>query len=158
MSISFYVNEKLFMSNVHPLTRLIDVLREELFLTGTKEGCSEGECGACAVLLNDRVVNSCLIPISTLDENDYIVTIEHYTETNKGGALVKAFLEEGAVQCGYCIPGMIMSAHELLSLAKKELTELDVRRGMSGNLCRCTGYDHIVNAVLKASKENKDLW
>ncbi len=159
MAISFYVNEKLIKSNANPLTRLIDVLRQELSLTGTKEGCSEGECGACAVLLNDKVVNSCLIPISTLDAGDYIITVEHYTETNHGKALVNAFLEEGAVQCGYCIPGMIMSAHELLSLAnKKEVTELDVRRGISGNLCRCTGYDHIVNAILKASKENKDLW
>ena len=158
MSIKFNVNGKDFVTEREPLSRLIDVLREELNLTGTKEGCGEGECGACAVLLNGKIINSCLIPIANV-ENAKIVTIEMYSETEKGKVVANAFLEEGAVQCGYCIPGMIMSAHELLSLAnKKEVTELDVRRGISGNLCRCTGYDHIVNAILKASKENKDLW
>lgn len=158
MAISFYINEKLFNTDSDSLTRLIDVLRNEALLTGTKEGCGEGECGACAVLLNDRVLNSCLIPISTLDESDHIITIEHYAETSRGKALTKAFLEEGAVQCGYCIPGMIMAAHEVLSETKPETTELSIRQGISGNLCRCTGYDHIVAAVLKASKENKGLW
>ncbi|MBW5378122.1 (2Fe-2S)-binding protein [Brachyspira pilosicoli] len=161
MAISFTVNNKKINTELNPLTRLIDFLRDELKLTGTKEGCGEGECGACAVLMNGKVVNSCLIPIA-LCEGKEILTIEGYTETEKGKIVTKAFIDEGAVQCGFCTPGMVMSTEAILNNTKGKPTEEEVRRGLSGNLCRCTGYDHIVNAVLRASemasKEGKKLW
>ena len=161
MAISFTVNNKRINIELNPLTRLIDFLRDELKLTGTKEGCGEGECGACAVLMNGKVVNSCLIPIA-LCEGKEILTIEGYTETEKGKIVTKAFIDEGAVQCGFCTPGMVMSTEAILNDTKGKPTEEEVRRGLSGNLCRCTGYDHIVNAVLRASemasKEGKKLW
>ena len=161
MAISFTVNNKKIATGLNPLTRLIDFLRDELKLTGTKEGCGEGECGACAVLMNGKVVNSCLIPIA-LCEGKEILTIEGYTETEKGKIVTKAFIDEGAVQCGFCTPGMVMSTEAILNDTKGHPTEEEVRRGLSGNLCRCTGYDHIVNAVLRASdmasKEGKKLW
>lgn len=161
MAISFTVNNKKINTELNPLTRLIDFLRDELKLTGTKEGCGEGECGACAVLMNGKVVNSCLIPIA-LCEGKEILTIEGYTETEKGKIVTKAFIDEGAVQCGFCTPGMVMSTEAILNDTKGHPTEEEVRRGLSGNLCRCTGYDHIVNAVLRASKmaseEGKKLW
>lgn len=161
MAISFTVNNKKINTELNPLTRLIDFLRDELKLTGTKEGCGEGECGACAVLMNGKVVNSCLIPIA-LCERKEILTIEGYTETEKGKIVTKAFIDEGAVQCGFCTPGMVMSTEAILNDTKGHPTEEEVRRGLSGNLCRCTGYDHIVNAVLRASdmasKEGKKLW
>lgn len=161
MAISFTVNNKKINTELNPLTRLIDFLRDELKLTGTKEGCGEGECGACAVLMNGKVVNSCLIPIA-LCEGKEILTIEGYTETEKGKIVTKAFIDEGAVQCGFCTPGMVMSTEAILNDTKGKPTEEEVRRGLSGNLCRCTGYDHIVNAVLRASemasREGKKLW
>ena len=161
MAISFTVNNKKINTELNPLTRLIDFLRDELKLTGTKEGCGEGDCGACAVLMNGKVVNSCLIPIA-LCEGKEILTIEGYTETEKGKIVTKAFIDEGAVQCGFCTPGMVMSTEAILNDTKGKPTEEEVRRGLSGNLCRCTGYDHIVNAVLRASemasKEGKKLW
>ena len=157
MSISFKVNNKQIITDLNPLTRLIDFIRDELKLTGTKEGCGEGECGACAVFFDGKVVNSCLIPLA-LCEGKKIVTIEGYTETERGKVVAKAFLDEGAVQCGFCIPGMVMSSEVILNKTKGNPTEEQVRRGLSGNLCRCTGYDHIVNAVLRAAKEGKNLW
>ena len=157
MSISFKVNNKQIITDLNPLTRLIDFIRDELKLTGTKEGCGEGECGACAVFFGGKVVNSCLIPLA-LCEGKNIITIEGYTETERGKVVAKAFLDEGAVQCGFCIPGMVMSSEVILNKTKGNPTEEQVRRGLSGNLCRCTGYDHIVNAVLRAAKEGKNLW
>lgn len=157
MSISFKVNNKQITTDLNPLTRLIDFIRDELKLTGTKEGCGEGECGACAVFFDGKVVNSCLIPLA-LCEGKNIITIEGYTETERGKVVAKAFLDEGAVQCGFCIPGMVMSSEVILNKTKGNPTEEQVRRGLSGNLCRCTGYDHIVNAVLRAAKEGKNLW
>ena len=157
MSISFKVNNKQITTDLNPLTRLIDFIRDELKLIGTKEGCGEGECGACAVFFDGKVVNSCLIPLA-LCEGKNIITIEGYTETERGKVVAKAFLDEGAVQCGFCIPGMVMSSEVILNKTKGNPTEEQVRRGLSGNLCRCTGYDHIVNAVLRAAKEGKKLW
>ncbi|OEJ13438.1 (2Fe-2S)-binding protein [Brachyspira hampsonii] len=161
MSIKFKVNGNEINTELEPLTRLIDFIRDELKLTGTKEGCGEGECGACAVVMNGKVVNSCLIPI-ILCEGKEIITIEQYAETEKGKIVTKAFMEEGAVQCGFCTPGMVMSSEAILNDTKGKPTEYQVRKGLSGNLCRCTGYDHIVSAVLRASdiafKEGKNLW
>ena len=138
MSISFKVNNKQITTDLNPLTRLIDFIRDELKLTGTKEGCGEGECGACAVFFDGKVVNSCLIPLA-LCEGKNIITIEGYTETERGKVVAKAFLDEGAVQCGFCIPGMVMSSEVILNKTKGNPTEEQVRRGLSGNLCRCTG-------------------
>lgn len=157
MSIKFNVNGKEFVTDRDALTRLIDVLREDLNLTGTKEGCGEGECGACAVLLDGKIVNSCLIPIANV-ENTQVVTIEKYSGTEKGKVVANAFLEEGAVQCGYCTPGMVMAAENILSETNGKPTESEIREGISGNLCRCTGYDHIVEAVLRASNDASRLW
>ena len=134
---------------VYPMERLLDVLREESHLTGTKEGCGEGECGSCSVLLNDVLVNSCLVPV--LQANGArIVTIEGLAENEHLHPLQQAFLECGAAQCGICTPGMILAAVELLKKTPRPNLE-EIREGLSGNLCRCTGYIQIFEAVAKAA-------
>jgi aerobic carbon-monoxide dehydrogenase small subunit len=145
------VNGKKEAIEAHPLTRLLDVLREHLKLTGTKEGCGEGECGACAVLINGEVVNSCLVPVAQLS-NAEIITIEGIASTPYGERLQKAFIEYGGAQCGICTPGMILAAAKLLERTPKP-TENDLRNGLSGNLCRCTGYTRIFEAILSASQD-----
>ncbi len=131
--------------NVWPMARLMDVLREDIGLTGTKEGCGEGECGACAVLLDGELVNSCLIPVMQANGSK-IVTIEGLS-----GSLQEAFLQTGGAQCGICTPGMIMAAHALLERIPKPMLD-DIREGLAGNLCRCTGYQKIFDAVTLAAK------
>jgi carbon-monoxide dehydrogenase small subunit len=148
------VNGKKHGIQAHPLTRLLDVLREQLKLTGAKEGCGEGECGACAVLINGEVVNSCLVPIAQLATAD-IVTIEGIAATPHGERLQKAFVQCGGAQCGICTPGMIVAAAHLLQRCPKP-SEEDLRTGLSGNLCRCTGYTRIFEAILSAS-QNADV-
>ena len=130
--------------------RLLDVLREDLGLTGTKEGCGEGECGACTVLVNGYPVTSCLIPAAQLRDGTEIMTIEGLEHTEQGRALQQAYLEKGASQCGFCIPGMLMSSYALL-LRNPHPTEAEVREAHAGNLCRCTGYEKIMEAVLFAA-------
>ena len=130
--------------------RLLDVLREDLGLTGTKEGCGEGECGACTVLVNGYPVTSCLIPAAQLRDGTEIITIEGLEHTEQGRALQQAYLEKGASQCGFCIPGMLMSSYALL-LRNPHPTEAEVREAHAGNLCRCTGYEKIMEAVLFAA-------
>lgn len=129
--------------------RLIDFLREELKLKGTKEGCGEGECGACTVIMDGRVVNSCLVLAASCN-NSEITTIEGI-----GGKelhpIQKAFLDVGAVQCGYCIPGMVLSAKAILD-DNLDAEEEEIREGISGNLCRCTGYTKIIEGVLLAKE------
>jgi carbon-monoxide dehydrogenase small subunit len=139
---------------VNPGDRLIDVLRDQLELTGTKEGCGEGECGACTVNLNGQAVLSCLILAAQAD-NCAIVTIEGLHKGPALHPLQKAFVSEAAVQCGYCTPGMIMAAKPLVE-KDPQATEAKIRQHLSGNLCRCTGYDQPVRAVLKAAKEIKE--
>ncbi|HOW37454.1 MAG TPA: (2Fe-2S)-binding protein [Bacillota bacterium] len=136
--------------------RLLDVLRTDFGLKGPKEGCGEGECGACAVLIDHRIVNSCLMPLASCEGKD-IVTIEGFSETERFTVLQKAYSECGAVQCGFCTPGMILASESLLH-ANPHPTEEEVRIGLSGNLCRCTGYNMIVKAVLLAAKEGEGLW
>lgn len=133
----------------YPLARLLDVLRDELKLTGTKEGCGEGECGACAVFVDGKLVNSCLIPVGQLNGAN-IVTIEGVAQGASLNGVQKAFLEKGAVQCGMCTPGMVMAAVGLLK-ANPRPNEKEIREGLSGNLCRCTGYQKIVQSVAEAS-------
>lgn len=155
-SISFKLNGELITLMTHPLKRLVDVLREDLNLTGTKEGCGEGECGACAVLINNKLVNSCLVPAANL-EGQSIVTIEGYKTTEKFNLLKACFEKAGGVQCGFCTPGMILAAEALL-LQNHNPSETEIRSSLAGNLCRCTGYNMIIEAILLAAKEGERLW
>jgi carbon-monoxide dehydrogenase small subunit len=132
-----------------PMKRLLDVLREDLHLTGTKEGCGEGECGACAVLINGDLVNSCLVPVLQA-EGAGITTIEGIAADKKLHPIQQCFLEEGGAQCGICTPGMILATHHLLE-KHPQPTLLQIKEGLNGNLCRCTGYMRIFNAVRQAA-------
>jgi carbon-monoxide dehydrogenase small subunit len=132
-----------------PMKRLLDVLREDLGLTGAKEGCGEGECGSCSVLMNGDLVNSCLIPILQV-EGAEITTIEGVAINEKLHPIQQCFLENGGAQCGICTPGMILATHHLLEKYPKP-TLLQIQEGLSGNLCRCTGYIRIFNAVQAAA-------
>jgi carbon-monoxide dehydrogenase small subunit len=134
---------------VEPRQTLIDALRYELGLTGTKEGCGDGNCGSCTVLLNGQAVNSCLVFAIEVDGQD-ITTIEGLHQGGKLHPLQQAFIDEGAVQCGFCTPGMILTAKAFLD-SNPCPTEAEVRLALAGNLCRCTGYDKIVRAILKVA-------
>jgi aerobic carbon-monoxide dehydrogenase small subunit len=134
--------------NAHPLARLLDVLREQLQLTGTKEGCGEGECGACSVLIDGVLVNSCLVPVLQV-VGAQIKTIEGLADGAQLHAVQAAFIETGGAQCGICTPGMVLAAVCLLEQTP-EPTEEDIRNGLAGNLCRCTGYMKIFDAVVRA--------
>ena len=136
--------------------RLLDVLRNTYRCTSVKCGCKEGECGACSVLMDGVLVNSCCVAMGAVQNSD-IVTMEGFRETERFAALDKAFGELSAVQCGFCIPGMVLAAEALLS-KNAHPTEDEIREGLSGNLCRCTGYNAIVNAVGNAAKEGNGLW
>ncbi len=155
-NITFTLNHKTVTIDIDPTKRLLDVLRNDFQLTGPKEGCGEGECGACAVLLNNQVVNSCLVPIGTV-HNQTILTIEGLSESKQGEILQDAYTKEGAVQCGFCTPGMLMASHGLL-IQNPHPTDDEIKIGLSGNLCRCTGYNMIINAVKKAAKDGEGLW
>src|SRR6266404_4502620 len=147
---SFFANRKAERVRAHPMERLLDVLRVELGLNGAKEGCGEGECGSCSVLMNGKLVNSCLVPaLQAAGAN--LTTIEGIAESPRLSALQAAFLECGGAQCGICNPGMILSACHLLN-KKPEPTLEDIREGLSGNLCRCTGYMQIFEAVAQAAR------
>jgi carbon-monoxide dehydrogenase small subunit len=148
--ISLTVNGADRTIHAYPMARLLDVLREELALPGTKEGCGEGECGSCSVLMDGVLVNSCLIP-ALQASGASIVTIEGLANDDRLHPLQKAFLECGAAQCGICTPGMILAAVNLLEKTPQPSLE-EIREGLSGNLCRCTGYLQIFEAVAKASR------
>ena len=145
------VNGQQHALEVAPHHTLLDVLRKALALTGTKECCAEGECGACTILVNGRAINSCLMLALEADGSE-ITTIEGLAVGGQLSPLQAAFLEKGAVQCGFCTPGMIMSAHYLLQ-QNPQPSEAEVREGLAGNLCRCAGYSRIIEAVLAAAKE-----
>ena len=155
MKLSFYVNNRLVQLETDPDRRLLDILREDLSLTGTKEGCAEGECGACTVLLDGEAVHSCLTLAVQL-EGRHVVTIEGLSETGELDILQKAFVEEIAIQCGFCTSGMIMSAKALL-LKNPTPTEEEIRVALSGNICRCSGYVQIVRAVDRAARELREV-
>jgi carbon-monoxide dehydrogenase small subunit len=148
--ISITVNGKLETVQVYPMERLLDVLRQELGLTGTKEGCGEGECGSCAVLIDGMLVNSCLIP--ALQANSAkIVTIEGLASDGGLEILQQAFLDCGGAQCGICTPGMILASLHLLKKNPQPTLE-EIREGLAGNLCRCTGYMQIFEALAEAGR------
>ena len=130
--------------------RLLDVIREDLGATGTKEGCGEGECGACSVIIDGEVVDSCLVAVGQVEGSD-VITVEGLADGGRLTALQQAFIEHGAAQCGICTPGMLLAAHVLLEQSRR-LTAEDVREGLAGNLCRCTGYTKIIDAVLSCTK------
>ena len=143
------VNGQAVTLPVHAMERLLDVLRRDLRLTGTKEGCGEGECGSCSVLMDGVLVNSCLIPVLQA-KGSSIVTVEGLAGDRRWGALQQAFLDCGAAQCGICTPGMILAAYYLLGKIPMPTVE-EIREGLSGNLCRCTGYLQIIEAVSEAA-------
>jgi len=130
------------------MARLLDVLREQLHLTGTKEGCGEGECGACTVVINGQIVNSCLVPLAQANGTE-ITTIEGVAANGELHAVQQAFIDHGGAQCGICTPGMVLAAVDLLK-RNPEPTENDIRNGLAGNLCRCTGYMKIFESVVRA--------
>jgi len=146
-----FINGKSYSVTQAPETRLIDLLRDHLKLTGTKEGCGEGECGACSIILNGRLVNSCLILVGQIKDEDKITTIEGVEKTTLGRKIQRSFVKAGAVQCGFCIPGMVMASYALLK-KKRDVTKGEIIEGLSGNLCRCTGYKKIIEAVEGATK------
>ncbi|EKQ55038.1 MULTISPECIES: (2Fe-2S)-binding protein [unclassified Clostridium] len=155
-TITLNINNRIIFTKENSTKRLLDFLREDLDITGPKEGCGEGECGACAVIIDNELVNSCLVTIGSIAEKE-VLTVEGLKGTKQFDVLEKCFAEAGAIQCGFCTPGMIMAAHTLLSRNPKP-TEDDVRDGISGNLCRCTGYNMIINAILMAAKRGDGLW
>jgi aerobic-type carbon monoxide dehydrogenase small subunit (CoxS/CutS family) len=134
------------------MRRFLDVLRNDLGLKGSKEGCGEGECGACTVILNGEPVVSCFIPAGQIADGSEIITVEGLEKTDGGRILQQAYIEKGAVQCGFCIPGTIVSSYSLLS-KNNNPSNREIREAHEGNLCRCTGYDKIVEAVRRAAEQ-----
>lgn len=154
--INFILNGQAVTSHAKVNERLLDILRTEFRLTGVKCGCKEGECGACSVILNGRLVNSCLVAMGSI-EGSKVMTIEGYCETERFAVLDRAYAAVSAVQCGFCIPGMML-ASECILARNPNPTDAEIREGISGNLCRCTGYNAIVEAIGLAAKEGRGLW
>ena len=152
IALTFTVNGRRRRVRVPAMKRLLDVLREDCALPGTKEGCGEGECGACTVMIDGRTVNSCLVPAVQAD-GATILTVEGLARGAKLSALQQAFVTMGGAQCGICTPGILLSAHELLRRARGRVpSDTEVREALAGNLCRCTGYQKIVDAVRAAAR------
>jgi carbon-monoxide dehydrogenase small subunit len=148
-NITFTLNGQPTTVEAPPIKRLLDLLREDLHLTGTKEGCGEGECGSCSVLMNGELVNSCLVPALQI-EGATIQTIEGVAHDGRLDPVQQCFLEEGGAQCGICTPGMVLATHHLLQKYPQP-TLLQIQEGLAGNLCRCTGYMRIFESVRKAA-------
>ena len=148
--IAFQVNGALREVEAYPMERLLDILREQLGLTGTKEGCGEGECGACSVLIDGELTNSCLVPVLQVAASD-VITIEGLAKNERLHPIQEAFATTGGAQCGICTPGMIMASYQLLR-SNPHPSDEEIREGLAGNLCRCTGYQKIFDAVRQASE------
>lgn len=148
------INSRQQTLQAHPLARLLDVLREQLNLKGAKEGCGEGECGACAVLMDGELVNSCLVPVLQV-EGAEITTIEGVAKDSQLHAVQEAFVAAGGAQCGICTPGMIIAAVNLLEKIPHP-TDEQIRSGLAGNLCRCTGYTKIFTSVVRACEQAQE--
>lgn len=151
MKISFLLNGKKATAECAPLARLLDVLRSQLGMTGVKEGCGEGECGACAIFIDGKLVNSCITPAARADGAE-VVTVDGFRATDRYAAIESAFENTGGVQCGFCTPGFVMATEALLRENPKPSDD-EIRDGLSGNLCRCTGYNMIIGAVRHASEK-----
>ena len=155
VELAFTVNGRRRRVQVPAMKRLLDVLREDCALPGTKEGCGEGECGACTVMIDGRAVNSCLVPAAQAD-GAVILTVEGLARGARLSALQQAFVSMGGAQCGICTPGILLSAHELLRRTRGRVPgDAEVREALAGNLCRCTGYQKIVDAVRAAAKASR---
>jgi carbon-monoxide dehydrogenase small subunit len=148
MQINFKVNGEERSVEGFPMARLLDVLREQIHLTGTKEGCGEGECGACTIIIDGKIVNSCLVPLAQVNGAE-ITTIEGVAENGELHAVQQAFIDHGGAQCGICTPGMVLAAVDLLK-RNPQPSESEIRNGLAGNLCRCTGYMKIFESVVRA--------
>lgn len=155
ITVNFVVNKKPVTVEADPNERLLDVLRNTLRLTGTKEGCAVGECGACTVILNGKAVTSCLVPIGTV-EGKSVTTIEGVGADGKLDPVQEAILNNHALQCGFCTPGFVMSAKALLD-ENPNATKEEIRRAISGNLCRCTGYEQLTVAIYEAAQKLKEI-
>lgn len=151
MKLSFILNGKPLTLETEPDRRLLDLLRKDLHMTGTKEGCAEGECGACTVIIDGEAVHSCLVLACQL-EGKHVTTIEGLEENGELSRIQRIFVEETAIQCGYCTTGMIMSAKALL-LHNPHPTETEIRNALAGNICRCSGYTQIIRAVERTAAE-----
>ena len=154
MTFAFMLNGEPAEVEVSGMRRLLDVLREDLGLTGTKEGCGEGECGACSVLLDGQVVDACLVPVSQA-RGASVQTVEGLAPAGTLGVLQQAFLETGGAQCGICTPGMLMAGQAFLA-SGAEPSEENIREAIAGNLCRCTGYTKIIEAIAVAAERSVD--
>ncbi|MBW1807886.1 MAG: (2Fe-2S)-binding protein [Deltaproteobacteria bacterium] len=151
VSVSLNINGSLALFEVESDERLVDTLRDKAGLTGTKVGCGIGECGACSVLMNGKLVASCLVLTASADGAE-ITTVEGLGRDGQLSDLQKAFVDEGAIQCGYCTPGMLMASAYLLARYKRPTTA-QIRHGLAGNLCRCTGYTKIISAIRKTARK-----
>lgn len=154
MKIEFILNGKKQKIEVDPAYRLIDLLREDFAMTSVKEGCGEGECGACIVLMNGKAVNSCLVPAGIIDGSK-ILTLEGFRNTKNYKIIEESFIEAGSVQCGFCTPGIVMSAEALLR-ENPNPTEEEIKIALEGNLCRCTGYNMIVKGIQLAARKRNE--
>lgn len=157
MNISFFVNGKKREIEADPLDRLLDILRDELHLTGTKEGCGEGECGACTVFMNNKLVNSCLVPAMHLD-GAHIVTIDGLRNFDFFKKIQKSYADNGAVQCGFCTPGFVMSTINFLrEYSNRNVTDDEIKDAFAGNICRCTGFEKIIAAIKELHAMNLEI-
>lgn len=154
--IKFVLNGEKVSINTNPTKRMLDILRDDFGMTGVKEGCGEGECGACSILVDNDIATSCLMPAGNANGKE-IMTIDGFRRTKRYEVIHGAFEDEGAVQCGFCIPGMVIATESLLNKNPNPTGE-EIRDGLSGNLCRCTGYNMIVRAVKRAAERGKGLW
>lgn len=154
MKVHCIINGTKYELEINPSMRLIDILRRQLGLTGTKEGCGAGECGACTVIVNKKAVNSCLMMGSQMN-NAEIITVEGLEKNGEYDILQRKFVEHGAIQCGYCTSGMLMSAKALL-MSNPNPSLDEIKRALEGNLCRCTGYNKIADAVLDAAQQGQE--
>jgi carbon-monoxide dehydrogenase small subunit len=153
-NIKFVLNGKRYALKVKPWQTLLELIREDLNLTGTKEGCGQGECGSCTVIMNGKTVNSCLVPAVEADGQE-ILTIEGLSDNDCLHPIQEAFVSRSGMQCGFCTPGMIMSAKALLD-SNPDPTEAEIRESISGNFCRCTGYTKIIESISAAADLMKE--